>query len=109
MTNLFDPPPKYVMPLSLGGDMVVDFRNNPNGDGDTFVAYEAGVTLTLYVATDTPLEVDADITNEHAVCRIESDVADLIPTDTKWRLILATDGTPTTETVVAYGTVKRFD
>jgi hypothetical protein len=109
MANLFDPPPKYAMPLSAGGDMVVDFRNNPTGDGTTFVAYEAGVTLTLYVDTDTPTEVDADITDEHAVVRIESDVADLIPTGTKWRLILATDDTPTTETVVAYGTMKRFD
>ena len=106
--NLFDPPPKYVLPLSRGGDLAVDFLNDPNQDGD-YQDYEDGVTVTLYVDTDTPLEAAADIDGHHAVVKVESTVADGIPANTTWRLILSTPTTPTTEVVVAYGKTKRFD
>jgi hypothetical protein len=109
MANLFDPPPVYTLPLSLGGDLSVDFQNNPSGDNQTFVDYGVGVTVTLVIDTDPALEVDADVTDYHAVVKVESEVTDLIDTDTKWRLIVASPTTPTTETVAARGKVKRFD
>lgn len=108
MTNLFEPPPKYTLPLSKGGDLVVDFRNDPNNDED-YVDYDSGVTVTLIVETDPALEVEADITGHHAVVKIESTVADTIPTGTVWRLIHSSPTDPSTETVAAYGKVKRFD
>ncbi len=106
---LFPPPPKYVLPLSLGGDLSVDFQNNPSGDGATFVNYAGGVTVTLIVDTTTPIQATATISTYHAVVKIESTVTDTVPGGTKWRLIVSTPTSPTTETVAAYGAVKRFD
>lgn len=107
--NLFDPPPKYVLPLSKGGDLSVDFRNNPSGDGATFVDYDAGVTVTLYIETDAPISQAATVSTYHATVKIESTVADTIPTGKQWRLVVSTPTTPTTETVAANGKTKRFD
>jgi hypothetical protein len=107
--NLFPPPPKYVLPLSLGGDLSVDFQNNPSGDGTTFVNYATGVTVTLILDITTPVQAPATISTYHAAVKIESAVTDTIPNATKWRLIVSSPTSPTTETVAAYGTVKRFD
>lgn len=107
--NLFDPPPKYSLPLSKGGDLSVDFRNNPSGDGETFVDYDSGVTVTLVVDTTPATAVDAVVSTSHAAVKIESEVTDTIANNTKWRLIVSSLTSPTTETVAAYGTVKRFD
>lgn len=107
--NLFDPPPKYTLPLSKGQDLSVDFRNNPSGDGTTFVAYDAGVTLTLVIDSDTPTTAVATISTYHAVVKVESTVVDAIPAGKAWRVILSTPTSPTTETVAANGKTKRFD
>jgi hypothetical protein len=108
MTNLFEPPPKYTLPLAKGGDLVVDFLNDPDND-ENYVDYDAGVTVTLVIDTDTPIEAEAEITDHHAVVKIESAVADEIPSNTVWRLIHSSPTTPSTETVAAYGKTKRFD
>lgn len=107
--DLFDPPPKYVLPLSKGGDLSVDFRNNPSGNGTTFVDYDAGVTVTLVIDTTSPITASATMSTYHANVKIESTVADTIPATTVWRLIVGWPTSPTTETVAAYGRVKRFD
>jgi hypothetical protein len=109
MTNLFDPPPRYTLPLAKGGDLSVDFRNNPTGDGVTFSDYEPGVTAAMIIETDPPLVAEADITDEHAIIKVESEVADLIPAKTPWRFIVTADTVPPTDTVAAYGTVRRYD
>lgn len=110
VTNLFDPPPKYVLPLSLGGDLSVDFKNNPSGDAVTFEPYDLNITVTLHIDTDPPIAQDAIISAEHAIVKIESAVTDLILTGTKWRLIVTTTETdPSTETVAANGKIKRYD
>jgi hypothetical protein len=108
MADLFAPPPKYTLPLTKSGDLVVDFLNDPN-QNETYVDYDAGVTVTLVIDTETPIEAEATITDHHAVVKIESDVADEIPSNTVWRLIYSSPTTPTTETVAAYGKTKRFD
>lgn len=109
MTNLFDPPPKYDLPLSKGGDLSVDFRNNPSGDEVTFVDYGFGVTVTLIIDTAPVTEAPATVSTSHAAVKIESAVTDLIKATTPWRLIVSSPTSPTTETVAAYGRVKRFD
>ena len=108
MTNLFEPPPKYVLPLSQGGDLVVDFLNDPN-DNETYVDYADGVTVTLRLDTNPPITADAAIDGHHAVVRVESEVADTIESGVPWRIIVSTPTTPTTEVVAAYGKTKRFD
>jgi hypothetical protein len=107
--NLFDPPPKYNLPLVKGQDLSVDFRNNPSGDLTTFVDYDAGVTVTLTIDTDTPIVEPATIDTHHAYVKVESTVVDAIKTGVPWRVVVSTPTTPTTETVGANGKTKRFD
>lgn len=107
--NLFDPPPKYTLPLSKGQDLSVDFRNNPSGDGTTFVDYDPGVTVTLTIETDTPIAQAATIDGHHAYVKVESTLTDPIKDGKAWRVVVSTPTTPTTETVGANGKTKRFD
>lgn len=109
MANLFDPPPTYDLPLSKGGDLSVDFQNNPSGDNTTFVDYGSGVTVTLLIDTNPQLTAAATVSGHHATVKVESTVADEIAPRTPWRLIVSSPTSPTTETVAAYGKVKRFD
>jgi len=107
---LFSPPPKYYLPLSLGGDLAVDFQNNPSGDGTTFVSYAPGVAVTLILdVPSAPVTAVATISGSNANIKVESAVTDTVPSGTPWRVIASFPTTPTTEVVGAYGTVKRFD
>lgn len=106
--NLFAPPPKYVLPLSKGGDLVVEFLNDPDGDG-TYTDFDAGVTVTLVIEAATPVEADADVSGHTATVRVESDVADDIPTGKAWRVVVSSPTDPSTEKVAANGKTKRFD
>lgn len=109
MANLFDPPPVYDLPLSKGGDLSVDFLNNPSGDQVTFVDYGVGVTVTLVIDTTPPTTAVAAVSTYHAAVKVESTVTDAIASRLGWRLIVSSPTTPTTETVAANGKVKRFD
>lgn len=105
--NLFDPPPKYVLPLSKGGDLAVQFLNDPDGDGN-YVDYADGVTVTMRIDSDPQVVAVATITGHTATVKVESTVTDAIDGDVAWRLILSTPTTPSTEVVAAYGKTKRF-
>lgn len=109
MANLFEPPPVFDLPLSKGGDLSVDFLNNPSGDQTTFVDYGPGVTVTLVIDTTPPTSAPAVVSTYHAAVKIESTVTDGIASRTGWRLIVSSPTSPTTETVAANGKVKRFD
>lgn len=106
---LFAPPPRYLLPVSKGGDIAVDFRNNPSADQTTFVNFDAGVTVTLIIDTASPITAAATISTYHANVKIESTVADTIPINTVWRLIVSTPTSPPTDVVAAFGKVARFD
>lgn len=105
---LFDPPPKYVLPLSKGGDLAVQFLNDPNND-ETYEDYGVGVTVTMIIDTVTPINSVASISGHTATVKVESTVADDIDGGVPWRLIISSPTTPTTEVVAAYGKTKRFD
>lgn len=109
MAYLIPPPRKFMLPLSKGGDLVVDFRNNPSNDKVTFVDYDEGVTVQLIIDTQPPIIVDAVISTSHANVKVESSVADDIPTDTVWRAIATIPTSPPTNIVGAFGKVRRFD
>lgn len=106
--NLFEPPPKYFLPLVEGQDLAVEFMNDPNDD-ESYVNYDPGVTLTLEIDDTPQLVVPAIIQNASAFVKIESAVSDTIASGLPWRLILSTPTSPTTETVAAHGKTKRFD
>lgn len=109
MTNLFNPPQVFSLPLSLGGDLVVDFQNNPSGDGSTFVAWADGVTVTLVIDAATPVMAAATITGAHAVIHVPYALVDVVKAKTLWRLLVVTPGSPSTETVAVNGLVVRAD
>lgn len=107
-TPLFEPPPKYTLPLSKGGDLAVQFLNDPNDD-ENYVDYGAGVTVTLIIDTDPVTTAVAAISGHTATVKIESSVTDLIAANSAWRLIVSNPTVPTTEIVAANGKTKRYD
>lgn len=109
---LFTPPPKYTLPLSLGGDLVVDFKNNPSGDGATFVNYASGVAVSLVIDTTSPVTAAATVSGSDANVFIDNTVTDTIPAGTGWRLLVSSPASTSDSVatvVAAYGAVKRFD
>lgn len=106
MATLFEIPPIFDLPLSKGKDLVVDFTQKVDG---VLTAYAPGVTVTLVIDTDTPVTATAVITTHHAVCRIESAVADTIPKGKLWRVVVSYPDDPTTEDVPMNGRTIRAD
>lgn len=106
MTNLFDPPDVYVLPLVKGQDLAVDFQK-VDADGNP-VDYTEDESVQLVIDTDTPTTADAVITGNHAVCRVESTVTDAVKV-VPWRCVVSTAGDPSTETVPCNGKTKRYD
>lgn len=109
-TPLFDPPPVYSLPISRGGDLIVDFKNKvPDSSPATYEDYPVGVTVVLVIDTDAPVTATAAISTHHAVVRIESEVADTIPKSKLWRCIYRVAGSPVTDVIVANGQTERHD
>lgn len=102
----FPRPPSRLLPISKGGDLVVDFIQAING---VITNYAPGVTVTLQIDTDTPIVASASITTFNAVCRVEYPVADLIAADTPWRVVVSYPTVPTTEVVGMNGVTERAD
>ncbi|MFG1794114.1 hypothetical protein [Nocardia sp. NPDC049149] len=96
--------------MSKGGDLLVDFRNKvPGSSPATYTDYPSGVAVLLIIDTDVPISATATIATNHAVVRVESEVADAIPQGKLWRCIYRVPGTPTTEVVLANGKTERHD
>ena len=107
MTWLFDPAASADLPLQKGGDLIVDFVR-VDDDGAP-VEYDVGTTLTLTIDDDTPITATAIISDEHAITRIESEVADTLGSGLLWRAVASLAGVPTSEIVVRNGKTKRKD
>lgn len=109
-TPLFTPPPVYALPLSLGGDLIVDFKNKtPDSDPVAYEDYPDGVSVVLKIDTDVPISATATISTHHAVVRVESEVADTIANGKLWRCIYRVAGSPVTDVIVANGKTERHD
>lgn len=107
MVNLFTPPPSYDLPLSKGGDLVVDFVRVD--DTNTPIPYDAGSTVTLTIDTTPPTVGTATISVEHALVKIESTAVDPIKKGVMWRCVVSLNTVPTTEIVARNGTTTRAD
>jgi hypothetical protein len=95
------------LPLSLGGDCVVDFVRVDTAGAP--VEYDPGTTVTLTIDDTTPVVATAVISDEHAVARVESTVADAIKAGLLWRCVVSLPGSPSTEIVVGNGKTVRKD
>lgn len=110
----FYTPPKNQLPVSKGGDIVIDFMLNVD---DVHTSYGPGVAVRLEI--DIPengnqpaetLSVAAAISTYHAVCKIEAAEADTIPGGSLWRCVVSYPTIPeSTEIVGMNGQVKRED
>ena len=121
MTKLFDAPPIFELPVSKGDDLYFTFVYKPlvvDGNGDPILDgngnkqyviddYPAGATVALTIDTDTPIVVDATISDSEATLWEQSEVADTITTGKLWRVIITfSDGR---DKVLCNGTALRSD
>lgn len=110
MANNIQVPPKMPLPVSKGGDLIIDFMQKID---NVYTDYAAGTIVKLEVdiqgvgkQTVTGL---GEITAHHAVCRIESEVADLITEGSLWRCIITYPTAPTTDVIGMNGRITRSD
>lgn len=109
---LFPPPLVRVLPVSLGGDIIVDFKNRvPNSNPVAYLDYPNDISVTLVIGEGADKIVKtATISTHHAVCRVESSVADTLKDTTLWACIVHVAGSPQTDDIVAInGTLERND
>jgi hypothetical protein len=101
-------PPKMVLPVSKGADLIVDF---PQKVDDTYTDYAANVVVRLEVdCGGATISSVAEISSFHAVCRIESTAADTIAAGSLWRCVVSYPTVHyTTEVVPVNGTISRHD
>lgn len=112
MGNVYDPPPTADLPLSLGRDVILTFRNKvPGSDPASYVDYPAGVSVTLVIGKGaSEISGAATISGSDATCRIESTLADGVRTGTLWRVVVSkTDGAFVDDEVPLNGKVVRSD
>lgn len=102
----FDVPPIQMLPVSKGGDIIIDFMQKIDNQ---YTEYGPGVIVQLQIDIPETVSATATISTYHAVCKIESTVADTIPNGSLWRCIVSYPTFPTTEVVGMNGRVKRFD
>jgi hypothetical protein len=109
MANLVSPPAVFTLPLSKGSDLVVDFQQVDPANPTAFIDYADGTTVALVIDATPQITAAATISGHDALVRVESEVTDLVPNMTLWRLIVTIAGSPATEIVAVNGTVARFD
>lgn len=111
--NLFPPPPTYALPVSLGADIQVTFRNMvPGSEPPEYVDYppEVGVSLVVGKAGAVLAESVAVINGPDAVCDILFPVADTLKAGVPWRCVVTVpDGDESDAVVPVNGLVVRFD
>lgn len=118
---LIPPKPAYVLPISLGDDLSINFKYKPlvvDGSGNpvldaqgnkqyALANYPSGSSVILELDTDTPITATATITGASAAVSISHSVADTIPKGTVWRVKLVLSGGGTQ--VLANGKTIRKD
>lgn len=104
--DVFPRPQIRTLPISKGGDIVIDFIGSVGG---VITNYPAGVIVSLQIDTATPIVALAAISAFHAVCRVEFPVSDPIQEGIPWRCVVSYPGSPTTEIVAVNGVTARAD
>ena len=114
MALLFNPPQSYDVPVSLGGDLLVTFKNKtPGSNPAVYIDYPINTSMKMLIGKgDTVIEIDGVIDGSDAVFRLESEVADTIKSGVGWRLIFSIDNgenEPVDDIVIINGKVVRVD
>lgn len=113
MALLFNPPQSYEIPVSLGGDLLITFRNRvPDSNPIEYTDYPENSSLKLIIGKgDTAIQINGVMNGSDAVFRLESEVVDTIKSGLSWRLIfsLAEEGEPIDDIVIINGRMVRVD
>lgn len=106
MTNYIggEPPTSKIISVTKGTDKVLTLRRKDSAGQP--LDWDAAVFLVIDTAE--PTQVDAVVTDDVAVLRIESDECDVLKSE-KWRIIMSQAGSPTLETPLLRGAFKRND
>jgi hypothetical protein len=109
MGYLFPPTPALTLPVSLGEDIKLTFKNRvPGSDPATYTDYPAGISIKLVVGKgSSAIVAPATITGFIAICKIESERADKIADGAVWRCIVSDD--LGNDTVPINGPIERHD
>ena len=99
-----DPPVVKFISVTKGTDKSITLRRKDTS-GDP-LDWDAEVWMDI--DTTEPTQVPAVVTDDVAVIRIESDLADTL-TSQKWRLIMSQAGAPSLETPLLRGKFQRND
>lgn len=105
-SDAFPRPPRQTLPLSKGGDLLVDFLQMIDG---VYENYDSGVTVTLVIDTVPPIVAVASVSAYHAECQVDSAVTDDVPENIPWRCVVSYPTTPTSEVVAMNGLTARAD
>lgn len=101
MADHGNPTPKDTMTLNKGEDFIMPFELQ---EGEFDPGFEM---FYRFFELDPIIEWPFSISGNLAVCRVESEEADLIEAREKWQLMTRENSDPTTETQLVWGTVKR--
>jgi hypothetical protein len=101
-------PQKAVLPLSLGRDVVLTFRNRvPDSNPVQYTNFPAGVSVRLVIGKgDSQVTGLGVVSGSSATCRIESSSTDSIKAGTFWRVVVSVGSD---DQVPLNGTVVRAD
>jgi hypothetical protein len=109
---LFPPPLVRVLPVSLGADIIVDFKNRvPGSNPVAYVDYPSNIGIDLVIGEGaSKITSAATISTYHAVCRVESSVVDTLKDGALWACIVHVEGIPQSDDMVPInGTLERND
>lgn len=90
-SNVIPPPQKAVLPLSLGRDVVLTFRNRiPDSNPVEYEDFPAGVSVRLVIGKgESQVTGLGVISGSSATCRIDSSLTDSIKAGTFWRVVVS--------------------
>lgn len=106
--DLIQSPQKATLPLSLGRDVILTFRNRvPGSDPAQYTNFPTGVSVRLVIGKgDSQVTGLGVISGSSATCRIDSSLTDSIKAGTFWRVVVSLGSD---DEVPLNGTVVRAD
>lgn len=109
MAYLFPPPPVFTLPVSLGQDIILTFKNMvPGSDPAEYTNYAAGLSIKLVIGKgSSAIVAPAEIEGFTATCKIQSELADKVADGAIWRCIVSDN--LGNDTVPINGSVARND
>jgi len=101
------PPAQRIIPVTRGADRLFSIRRrDEQGDPQD---WDATLFIDIDIDKAAPTRVNAEVTDDVAVIRIESTLCDQVRNSTRWRILMSQPDTPTLETPLLVGTFERHD